>query len=126
MRKYRARISPIHGIGVFTLRAVSAGERIGLFRGRGARRPLRTADGRIYAIGREEGGFLVPRRPAGLWFINHSCDANADIELTGRGARLIALRTIRCGEEITCDYRPSIHNGRLPCRCGVPACSGRI
>jgi len=90
------------------------------------RRPARTADGRIYAIGRDEGGFMVPSRPVGLWFINHSCDANAEIQWTGRGARLVALRLIRRGEEITCDYRPSLHEGRLSCRCGAAGCSGLV
>jgi hypothetical protein len=126
MRAYRVGASGIHGRGVFAARALRAGETIGFFRGRAARRPLRGADGHIYAIGREEGGFLVPHRPVGLWFLNHSCDANAEIWLTPRGGRLVALRRIRRGEELACDYRPSLHNGRLACRCGARGCSGRI
>ncbi len=127
-KKYRVGASAIDGRGVVAVCALRAGESIGLFRGGTARKPARASDGRIYAVGREDDTFLVPgpAGPAGLWFLNHSCDANAEIRLTPRVARLVALRPIWRGVEITCDYRPSLHNGRLRCRCGARGCPGRI
>ena len=125
-RKYKTNKSPIHGNGVFAVRVLRAGEEIGRFRCRIARRPTRGPSGRLYAMERDEGGFLVPVRPVGLWLINHSCNANTEIIASARSARLIAQRAIRPGEELTCDYRPSLHCGRLRCRCGAPGCTGRL
>lgn len=63
-------------------------------------------------------------------WINHSCDANAEIEaeLDGKGgawAKVIAYRAIRAGEEITYDYGfPEELAER--CLCGTANCAGWI
>ena len=56
--------------------------------------------------------------------INHSCDPNSGIRLTSRGYRLLALRDICAGEELTYDYSTYISNPRerLECRCGSVKC----
>ncbi len=59
-------------------------------------------------------------------WINHSCQPNAEIEADedGRGgawARIVAIRPIRAGEEITYDYAFTAEIAE-PCRCGTPAC----
>ena len=46
-----------------------------------------------------KGVFEVQRSPE--CYINHSCDPNA----ASKGKKLIALKTIKKGEEITTDYR---------------------
>ena len=62
----------------------------------------------------------------GFRFINHSCDPNTFIRCTRERAEFYARRAIRAGEELTCDYGESQHNGRLPCRCGASNCRGFI
>jgi hypothetical protein len=63
-------------------------------------------------------------------YINHSCDPNAwvDAGVTGDGqawARVIALRPIAIGEELSYDYAfPA--NLAEPCRCGSANCRGLI
>jgi hypothetical protein len=60
--------------------------------------------------------------------INHACEPTAGIRLTARGYRLLALRDIAPGEQITYDYSTYIANPRerLHCACGSPACRGEI
>jgi len=62
----------------------------------------------------------------GFRFINHSCDPNTFIRCTPQRAEFYARRAIRAGEELTCDYGESQHNGTLPCRCGAANCRGFI
>ena len=59
-------------------------------------------------------------------FINHSCDPNVFIRCTPERAEFYARRRIRAGEELTCDYGESQHDGKLPCRCGAAKCRGFI
>lgn len=63
-------------------------------------------------------------------WINHSCDPNAGLE-TGIAddgavwARIIALRGIAAGEEVSYDYAFPAHLAE-PCRCGSTKCRGMI
>jgi len=60
--------------------------------------------------------------------INHACEPSAGIRLTERGYRLIALRAIAVGDEITYDYSTYITNQRerLLCGCGAFGCRRQI
>jgi hypothetical protein len=60
--------------------------------------------------------------------INHSCEPTAGITLTDRGYRLVALRDIAAGEQLTYDYSTYIANPRerLQCCCGSPRCRGEV
>ncbi|HKQ69489.1 MAG TPA: SET domain-containing protein-lysine N-methyltransferase, partial [Polyangiaceae bacterium] len=63
-------------------------------------------------------------------WINHSCDPNVEVEaeLDGKGsawARIVALRPIREGEEITYNYGFPEELAE-PCSCGTPNCAGWI
>jgi len=62
----------------------------------------------------------------GFRYINHSCDPNTFFRCTPERAEVYARRSIRAGEELTCDYGESQHNGTLPCRCGARNCRGFI
>ncbi len=61
--------------------------------------------------------------------INHSCEPNAGIN--GK-QKLIAIRDIKKGEEITFDYSTTAHPDITPkiwtmeCNCGVEACRGKV
>jgi SET domain-containing protein len=39
---------------------------------------------------------------------------------------IYAMRAIAQGEEITCNYGETHHEGRLACRCGAPNCVGKL
>ncbi|MEK0084399.1 SET domain-containing protein [Benzoatithermus flavus] len=60
--------------------------------------------------------------------INHACEPSAGIRLTARGYRLIALKDVEPGEQLTYDYSTYITNPRerLRCACGSPRCRGEI
>ena len=62
----------------------------------------------------------------GFRYINHSCDPNTFFRCTPDRAEVYARRAIRAGEELTCDYGESQHNGTLRCRCGAKNCRGYI
>jgi len=59
--------------------------------------------------------------------INHSCNPNCETEMIGQHIWFIALRDIKKGEEITCNYGYDLENyEEHPCRCGSVNCVGYI
>jgi len=58
-----------------------------------------------------------------LNFLNHSCDPNSKIDRDSFS--LIALKDIKIGEEITCDYNKTELNGqKVSCNCQSENCRG--
>ena len=55
-------------------------------------------------------------------FLNHSCEANVFIRIAYGRIEFYALRNIQAGEELTCDYGLSYHEGQLACQCGKAEC----
>jgi SET domain-containing protein len=55
-------------------------------------------------------------------FVNHSCDPTLFVRIAYGRAEFYARRNIAAGEELTCDYGDSHHNGKLPCGCGAAKC----
>lgn len=62
------------------------------------------------------------------FFINHSCDPNSGYKIIEKKAVLIAIKTIKKGEEIVCDYSTTMYKDgwELDCTCGNKNCRGRI
>ena len=122
--------SPITGRGLFAGCAIPKRAKIGEFEGgviplAEARR--RAAGLRIVAIVELDRKAIDARgMRTGFRFINHSCAPNTFMRRTKDRAEFYALRDIAAGEELTVDYRPSHHDGRLRCRCGAPRCGGWI
>ncbi|HQY46401.1 MAG TPA: SET domain-containing protein-lysine N-methyltransferase [Usitatibacteraceae bacterium] len=122
--------SPITGRGLFAGCAIPRRAKIGEFEGEVI--PLaearRRATGlRIVAIVELDRTAIDARgMRTGFRFINHSCAPNTFMRRTRDRAEFYALRDIAAGEELTVDYRPSHHDGRLRCRCGAPRCGGWI
>jgi SET domain-containing protein len=118
------------GKGLFAGTRIPARAKIGEYEGEviGLREARRRARGqRIVAIVElDRHAIDATRWKHGFRFINHSCDPNTFIRCTPRRAEFYALRAIRPGEELTCDYGESQHNGKLPCRCGAANCRGYI
>jgi hypothetical protein len=131
---YVAETPPV-GLGVMTARPLARGAVIVADEdGTLARRALpltealargwdRTRD--LFQIG--EDLFLPPRGCLDDLF-NHSCEPSGGWQLTERGARFVAIRDLRAGEEITYDY--SCHllspDERMSCGCRKPSCRGVV
>ncbi|MFZ5442139.1 MAG: SET domain-containing protein [Myxococcota bacterium] len=118
--------SPVHGYGVVATRDFAEGELIA------------DVEGVAWRLGEDWDDTWSLRITDELWFdmvdqtrwINHSCDANAEVDLgvDERGepwAKVYAWRAIKAGEEITYDYEfdPSVAE---PCACGAENCRGVI
>lgn len=129
------RTSPIHGSGLFAVRSIAPGEPIAPYRGEriskeeSRRRSAARPEGApVYVVALDDGTDIdgdVPDNPA--MYANHGCEANAALEASGDGLRLVATREIAPGEEILFDYGFGLAEslGR-PCRCGSSRCTGRI
>ena len=61
-----------------------------------------------------------------LSYINHSCDPNTYMRRAYRQVEFYSKRPIKKGEELTCDYGETHHDGKLPCKCGAKNCRGYI
>lgn len=125
------RNSPIHGTGAFALRTIRKGTRLIEYIGRRiskaeSARLLEAQNEYIFDLDDEfdlDGN--VEWNPARL--INHSCDPNCEAINEEGHIWIVALRTIRPGEEITFNYGYDLADYRdHPCRCGSPNCVGYI
>jgi uncharacterized protein len=61
-----------------------------------------------------------------LRFVNHSCSPNTFMRIYRGRVEFYSLRDIQCGEELTCNYGKSHHDGKRPCTCGSAKCCGFI
>lgn len=64
--------------------------------------------------------------PNDMRFINHSCGPNTFMRVLKDRVEFYALKNIKKGEELSCDYGETHHEGKLPCRCGAKNCRGFI
>lgn len=138
----KARRSPIHGTGVFAVRAIPQGARVIEYVGE--RISHREAD-RRYAVKDHDDNhtflFTVDARTvidAGVRgndarFINHSCDPNCEPIAFGDHMWIVAVRDIRPGEELAYDYAIELdephtpaRKRRFPCACEARNCRGSI
>jgi len=55
-------------------------------------------------------------------FMNHSCDPNVFTRIAYVRAEFYTMKNVKAGDELTCDYGDSHHEGKLPCRCGSAKC----
>jgi SET domain-containing protein len=137
MKKWRkiygalaVRPSRFAGRGLFAGTDIPARAKIGEYEGEviGLAEARRRAKGRrIVAIVELERHALDAKgMRRGFRYINHSCDPNTFFRCTPERAEVYALRAIRKGEELTCDYGESQHEGTLRCRCGARNCRGYL
>ncbi len=114
-----------HGRGVFTEELIPASTLIIRFSGPFLRYNQTTAS--TYAL--QIGPDLYIGASGGLDdFINHSCDPNAGLQITGTTADLHAIRDIQAGEEIFFDYSTTLDEDdfTMSCLCGAPSCRRTI
>jgi len=65
-------------------------------------------------------------KPNDMRFINHSCGPNTYLRVMKNRVEFYALKNIKKGQELSCDYGETHHDGKLPCRCGSKNCRGFI
>ena len=132
-QKFAVDVGPsaIDGLGVFAAEAIVARRKIGEIRGESisvdTARIRATRHERIMIVevsARRALDFSKSADP--MRYTNHSCAPNARLSLAQGRVEFYALRPIAPGEEITVDYGPTHHEGRLACRCGAPRCVGRL
>lgn len=123
------RASRIDGQGVFAAEPIARWRKIGEIRGES----LSVTEARIRAT-RQERVMMVEISPERaidfsrstdpMRYTNHSCAPNARLCIRQGRVEFYALRAIEPGDEITVNYGPTHHEGRLACRCGAPGCVG--
>ena len=118
--------SPLHGYGVVAKRDIEVDEVIAEVDGVLYRREELGDD--TYCLWIDDDHFLDMVDQT-RW-INHSCDPNAEVEAGlddagGAWARIVAIRPIRAGEEITYHYLFSEELAE-PCNCRSRECTGWI
>lgn len=60
-------------------------------------------------------------------YVNHSCAPNCTVEYATEALWIVALKHIRSGEELSCNYGYDAREyERFPCRCGATICCGYI
>ena len=125
------RKSPIDGMGCFATQFFPKGKKIAEYAGelisqREVERRVKTLKKhRICAIN-SRWSLDGERGGNGTHYLNHSCRPNSYMRITHGHLLFMALRDIRPGEEITCDYISTHHPDDYRCRCKSPACRGTI
>ena len=124
--------SRIQGRGLFALSDLPARSKLGELGGelitqREARRRARASGKSIKIVEFEDGTALDATRHGGPFgYINHSCEPNTFMRRYRGRVEFYALRSVEAGEELTCDYGETHHDGKLACRCGSEKCRGRL
>lgn len=138
---FEVRDSGIHGSGVFALKSIPKGTRFLEYVGekitkaeserrawKQIERSKKSGEGAVYIFELNsrydiDGNF--PWNPARL--INHSCTPNCESEIVRGKIWIQAIRNIKKGEELLCDYGYDIEGFEdHPCLCGAANCVGYI
>jgi uncharacterized protein len=123
--------SHIQGRGLFALSDIPGRRKLGELGGeqitqREARRRARGARC-ITIVEFGDGTALDASRLGGPFkYVNHSCEPNTFMRLCRGRVEFYSLRPVKAGEELTCDYGETHHDGHLACRCGSAKCRGRL
>lgn len=121
------RRSSIQRFGIFTDKPIPARKKIGEYSGE----RISVAEGRRRARGKKHIAIVevdyktaidgdVNGGPFRL--INHSCHPNVFIRIAYGRVEFYTRRAVKAGEELTCDYGVSMHEGTIRCRCGARKC----
>jgi uncharacterized protein len=121
--------SQIAGKGLFALARIPPRKKLGEFTGQiisQAAARQRARGRQTIAIVELNDGWAIDASRGGndFRYINHSCSPNAYIRIAYGRVEFYSRRTIKAGEEVTCDYGETHHEGKLPCRCGSSNCRG--
>ncbi len=131
---YAVSDSPIHGRGLFAVRAIGQGERITAYMGEriskaeSLRRRKAAAKKEVYTVSLDDTWDIDGDTPANdARLANHSCAPNCELVLAEETLWLTASRPIAEREELSFDYGFSLGECLWhPCRCGAKNCCGYI
>ena len=129
--EFKVKRSRIQGRGLFALSAIPARRKLGELGGeliteREARRRARATDCVMIVEFGDGTALDASRTGSPFRYVNHSCSPNAFMRLFKGHVEFYALRPIAAGEELTCNYGETHHEGTLPCRCGSVGCQGYL
>lgn len=134
--KYPLQVSKsrIVGKGAFAMQSINAKRKLGNMGGeiisyKEAQKRVRKQPGNVLFMvefDHEDIALDASINANELRYINHSCDPNTYMRRAYRKVEFYTLRSIEQGEELTCDYGETHHNGKLPCKCGAENCRGFI
>ena len=123
--------SRIHGQGAYAQGVIPARKKIGSLAGviiskRKARQKVKEATSDSIAIVELWNGQALDATGDSneMKYINHSCGPNTYLRVSGFHVEFYALREILAGEELTCNYGPTHHDGKKECKCGSERCKG--
>jgi len=136
MLKYKITVkkSKIAGTGAYAAVAIPAKRKIGNMEGeiisyREAQKRVKKQPGNVLFMVEFDNDPIALDASVNsneLRFINHSCDPNVFMRRAYQKVEYYTLRPIKKGEELTCDYGETHHEGTLPCKCGAKNCRGFI
>jgi uncharacterized protein len=122
--------SNIHGEGAFALEKIPAKKKVGSLGGiiisKKAARKKAAENHSISIVELWNGKALDASTDTTIRFINHSCSPNTYMRNFGNHVEFYALRDIKAGEELSCNYGPTHHDGKRACNCGAKGCKGFI
>lgn len=126
MYRFRVKKSRIHGRGLFAGGDLPARRKLGelegrLIRAREARQLAKRRCIKLVEFG--DGWALDASRDSNCFqFVNHSCRPNLYMRCIRHRVEFYSLTPIQAGEELTCDYGETQHEGKLRCRCNREGC----
>lgn len=125
------RPSLIDGMGAFAAEAIPARRKIGEIRGETisvyeAWERAKKLERIMIVEVNERRAIDASRSTDPLRYTNHSCSPNAVLRIRQGRVEIYAMRAIALGDEITCNYGETHHEGRLVCQCGAPNCVGKL
>ncbi|MEX3791493.1 SET domain-containing protein [Paraburkholderia sp. BR14374] len=135
LRRITARRSPVHGMGLFALQPIAAGERVIEYKGeltswRRAAARQRSEVGHTFVFGLSDGRVIDGGRGGNsARFLNHACSPNCEAIETGERVFVHALTAIAPGQELFIDYGLSVDGAvtdelriQYTCHCGASGC----
>ena len=132
--KIKTKKSKIAGTGAWSVAMIPARKKIGNMEGviisyKEAQKRIKLQPGNVLFMvefDNDDIALDASEKSNELRFINHSCNPNVYMRRAFRKVEYYTLRTIKKGEELTCDYGETHHEGTLPCKCGAKNCRGFI
>jgi SET domain-containing protein len=111
----------VKGKGVFAARRIEPAEMVWDYAGQ--ERWIKDIPSELwkYCFQVDYDRYVVPEKASAGWFMNHSCEPNCVI--MGR-TKVVALRRIEPGEEVTFDYSTNVgwEGFSMECKCGTKGC----
>ncbi len=118
--------SRIHGHGLFTKNRIQRRMKLGELTGvkvrmsHALREQLKREVMQLVELG--HGWALDCTHGNEFRVLNHSCQANCYLRLSHRRVEIYSRGPIPAGTELTVDYRETMHEGGMACKCGLPGC----